>query len=186
MSPITELSVLFVVVGPTVIHPRFVFDHIEVRTIALMSPSPVLRSASPTTPSGPEPKLSSKNPISVRLYTFLGTNFDDHATEALQTLSDLYVTPPSASKEPVPAGLEEGSHKDLRPDASPISAPGLGPVLEESVPGESAARARRNLRRDMETKLTNASKQFLEAFGEVDQVCGFSTRLCLLWGPIMH
>ena len=146
-----------------------------------MSSSPVLRSASPSATLGPEPRLSSKNPISVRLYKVLGTNFDDHATrEALQTLSDLYVTPPSASKEPVPAGLEAGSPKDLCPDVPPTSAPGLGPVLEESVPGESAARARRNLRRDMETKLSNASKQFLEAFGEVDQVCGFSTCLCPL------
>ena len=149
--------------------------------------SPVLRSASPTATLGPEPKLSSKNPVSVRLYKVLGTNLDDHATrEALQTLSDLYVTPPPASKEPVPAGVEGRSYQDPRPDASPTSAAGLGPVLEESVPGESAARARKNLRRDMETKLTNASKQFLEAFGEVDQVCGFSTCLCLLRGAIIH
>jgi len=40
----------------------------------------------------------------------------------------------------------------------------------ENVAGESAARARKNLRRDMENKLAEGSRQFLKAFGEVDQV----------------
>ena len=40
----------------------------------------------------------------------------------------------------------------------------------ESIPGESAVRALKNLRRDMENKLAEGNRQFLRAFVEVDQV----------------
>lgn len=53
--------------------------------------------------------------------------------------------------------------------------------MAESVPGESAARARRHIRRDMENNLTKGSRQFLEAFGEVDQVCPFIVYLAPLY-----
>jgi hypothetical protein len=38
----------------------------------------------------------------------------------------------------------------------------------EAIPGESAARARKNLRRDIEEKLAEGSWQFPKAFEEVD------------------
>lgn len=41
----------------------------------------------------------------------------------------------------------------------------------ESVPGEVAAKARRSLRRDVESKLAESSRRFLIAFSEVDKVC---------------
>ncbi|KAJ7814128.1 oligomeric complex COG6 [Mycena olivaceomarginata] len=85
----------------------------------------------------------SRNPISLRLYKVLGTNFDDDATrEALQTLSELYATSSTLKGKEILRNVEED---------------------------ESAARARKNLRRDMERKLAEGSHQFLEAFGEVDQ-----------------
>ena len=40
----------------------------------------------------------------------------------------------------------------------------------ETVPGEIAAKARRNLRRDVESKLGESSRRFLAAFSEVDKV----------------
>ncbi|KAJ7630510.1 oligomeric Golgi complex subunit 6 [Roridomyces roridus] len=98
-----------------------------------------------------------RNPVSLRLYKVLGTNFDDEATrEALQTLSELYATSRVTGK---PRDDDE-AEQDLA---------GVEELLTESVPGESAARARRNLRRDMERKLAEGSHQFLKAFGEVDQ-----------------
>lgn len=45
-----------------------------------------------------------------------------------------------------------------------------GTVIAEGVPGESAAKARKYLRRDMENKLAEGSRKFLEALGEVDSV----------------
>src|ERR1700722_6805184 len=88
-----------------------------------------------------------RNPIALRLYKVLGTNFSDDATkEALRTISELYI---------------------------PSTVPGRGDEGLEITPGESAARARKNLRRDMENKLAEGSREFLKAFGEVDQVCLF-------------
>ena len=101
---------------------------------------------SPKRPQQPSNKanLHTRNIISPRLYKVLGTNFNDEATkEALRTLSDLYV---------------------LQTATSGTS------TFVELVPGESAARARKNLRRDMENKLAEGSRQFLRAFGEVDRV----------------
>ncbi|KAG6826847.1 hypothetical protein H0H92_014179, partial [Tricholoma furcatifolium] len=108
-----------------------------------------------------------RNPISVRLYKVLGSNYEDDATkEALHTLSDLYIS----SK---PSTIDQGTsllHEDVDSEGTELR-PGRTTtiVLVESVPGESAANARRNMRRDMEKKLTYGSEQFLKAFGEVDQ-----------------
>ncbi|KAF5323969.1 hypothetical protein D9611_008423 [Ephemerocybe angulata] len=96
-------------------------------------------SSSPSTTS-PSTQTQAKNPISLRLYKVLSTNFDDYATrEALGTLSELYGTPDSNDRE------------------------------DESLIGEHAAKARRSLRRDMENKLAESSATFVEALGEVDQ-----------------
>ena len=43
-------------------------------------------------------------------------------------------------------------------------------TLAEPVPGESAVKAREYFQRDMENKLTEGIKKFMEAFGEVDSV----------------
>ncbi|KAJ2912469.1 hypothetical protein MD484_g7951, partial [Candolleomyces efflorescens] len=97
-----------------------------------------MSSSSSLTPSSTS---QPKNPISVRLYKVLSTNFDDLATrEALGTLSDLYASP------------NVTSHDDSN----------------ETHPGEYAAKARRNLRRDMESKLAESSHHFVKALGEVD------------------
>ncbi|KAF7306576.1 E3 ubiquitin-protein ligase PEP5 [Mycena indigotica] len=95
-------------------------------------------------------RAQARNPIALRLYKVLGTNFDDETTrEALYTLSELYATPVKGKDAP---------EEELNEEA-----------LTECVPGESAARARKNLRRDMEQKLAEGSQQFLATFAEVDQ-----------------
>ncbi|KAJ7356948.1 oligomeric complex COG6, partial [Mycena albidolilacea] len=109
----------------------------------------------------------SRNPISLRLYKVLGTNFDDDATrEALQTLSELYATSSTLKGKEILRNVEEDEVEEEWAKPSGLVA---GELLTEAVPGESAARARKNLRRDMERKLAEGSHQFLEAFGEVDQ-----------------
>ncbi|KAJ6519432.1 oligomeric Golgi complex subunit 6 [Mycena sanguinolenta] len=110
----------------------------------------------------------SRNPISLRLYKVLGTNFDDGATrEALQTLSELYATSSSTSKgkETLRNVDEDEAEEDWVKPTSGLAEE----LLTETIPGESAGRARKNLRRDMERKLAQGSHQFLEALGEVDQ-----------------
>src|SRR5882762_4402342 len=120
-----------------------------------------------------------RNPISLRLYKVLGTNFNDDATrEALRTLSDLYVSPVpttgSLKGKEVHHDIDEPEDDDAEDDALGKSSVAVtdrdGGGFVESVPGESAARARKSLRRDMENKLAEGSRQFLKAFGEVDQV----------------
>ncbi|KAG6911409.1 hypothetical protein DXG01_016506 [Tephrocybe rancida] len=102
----------------------------------------------------------SRNPISVRLYKVLGSNLDDDATkEALQTLSDLYITHNATGhkeKSNFHEQEEDGEHEQ---ESSPAA----------TLPGDSAANARRYMRRDLENKLSRGSEQFLKAFGEVDE-----------------
>jgi conserved oligomeric Golgi complex subunit 6 len=114
-----------------------------------------------------------RNPVSLRLYKVLGSNFEDDATtEALRTLSELYVTlGPSKAEDHAQLDLDDGHVPDSDEERAANSHVEF--VLSETVPGESAARARKNLRRDMETKLAEGSRQFLKAFGEVDDVGSF-------------
>ncbi|KAF9450271.1 COG6-domain-containing protein [Macrolepiota fuliginosa MF-IS2] len=110
-----------------------------------------------------------RNPVALRLYKVLSTNFEDTATrEALQTLSDLYSPPLAKGKEPVKPVDELSDDEDTEDIASDAGA-SLGQTSIELVPGEIAARARKHLRRDMEKKLAEGSRQFLKALGEVDQ-----------------
>jgi conserved oligomeric Golgi complex subunit 6 len=128
--------------------------------------------------SSPAPALAARkgswvaqtrNPVSLRLYKVLGSNFEDDATtEALRTLSDLYVTQGSSRAKQY---AQIGTFPDSDEDPGANSRHEV--VLSETVPGESAARARKNLKRDMETKLAEGSHQFLKAFGEVDEVGSF-------------
>jgi hypothetical protein len=112
--------------------------------------------------------------VTLRLYKVLSTNFEDAATkEALQTLSDLYAQS-TKGKEPIKLAdeFEDDDIEDISQDSAGVTA-NLSQLAVEAVPGEIAARARKHLRRDMEKKLAEGSRQFLNALGEVDQVCGF-------------
>ena len=157
-------------------------------TSASLSPFPRTPSTASISNQG-ERKASwtpqTRNPVSLRLYKVLSTNFDDEETrQALNTLSDLYATP----LPPPPTTSTKGKSSELQPqtvtvddrdeeqalhDADMASTPvtATSAVLVEVVPGESAARARKNLRRDMENQLAEGSRRFLEALGEVDAVC---------------
>jgi len=125
-----------------------------------------------TTRSTPQP-----NPILLRLYKVLATNFNDDATkEALKTLSELYapvLSTGSLKGKEIQRDTDEMDDEDAEDDAlwGKASVTATNDIVPlESVPGESAAKARKNLRRDMENKLAAGSRQFLKAFGEVDQV----------------
>lgn len=126
------------------------------------TPSP---SSTPSlTPRKASTAAQSRSPVSLRLYKVLGTNFDDEATrEALRTLSDLYATPSHGKGKAVQRGDDEldGDDEESRVRSKDAT---------ELPSGESAAHARRNLRKDMEQKLAEGSRHFLAAFGEVDQV----------------
>ena len=136
----------------------------------------------PTSPKSPSATLS-QNPLSIRLYKVLAANFDDDATkEALNTLAELYAPSPvhpsvkSKGKEVKRERLEaedyldDDSH-DEDGVSSEKSAHSDIVSLHESVPGEIAVNARKNLRRDVESKLADSSRKFLSAFAEVDKVC---------------
>lgn len=134
-----------------------------------MAPAPP--SPQPATPSTP----STRNPVALRLYKILGTNFDDEGTrQALKTVSELYG--PSSAAHPIPrkpikpsadSDSDEDEEQDTNPTQNAFADTFLGSA---NTPGDTAARARKHLRRDVENKLTEASHKFLKAFGEVDQV----------------
>ncbi|KAI0318919.1 oligomeric complex COG6 [Amylostereum chailletii] len=113
-----------------------------------------------------------RNPVALRLYKVLGATFDDEATkEALITLSDLYSIPPSSIKG---KEVRREPDEEVEDDASRVRevngrTEGALSFLDGPPPGETAAKARKNLRRDIETKLADGSQKFLKAFGEVDQ-----------------
>ncbi|KAH8813769.1 oligomeric Golgi complex subunit 6 [Flagelloscypha sp. PMI_526] len=123
-----------------------------------------LGSSSPSKGTFPSSSKQPRNPVALRLYKVLGTNFDDEATrEALQTLSELYgqstpVTPTTKGKEKDAEDLDDDSEKVPTPTTT----------LSERVAGETAAKARKNLRRDMEQQLAAGSHQFLKVLGELD------------------
>lgn len=83
--------------------------------------------------------------------------------------SDLYATfSPSGAKEKHDNGLGEAGLEGL--DEGQVANAHAVHVLTETVPGETATRARKNLCRDMENRLAEGIRQFLKAFSEVDQV----------------
>jgi hypothetical protein len=119
----------------------------------------------------PASALQTRNPITIRLRKILGTNFTDEATtEALQTLSELYGTqsPASVSDSKARAAEDTVSDDDWSDEDANTRL-----AAEDHREGlnETASKARKNLRRDLESKLAQGSHQFLQAFGEVDQVC---------------
>ncbi|KAA1469161.1 oligomeric complex COG6 [Dentipellis sp. KUC8613] len=122
------------------------------------------------------PTPLARNPVTVRLYKVLGAAFDDDATkDALTTLSELYaVAPPPSVK-----GKEVHRARDAEDDFETLldgdranehdAEHSIPSFLKGPPPGETAARARKHLRRDIETKLAEGSQKFLNAFGEVDR-----------------
>lgn len=102
----------------------------------------------------PAPAASRNNPISLRIYKAIGTNFDDRSSrEALELASSFYS---AKGKERAVGGEEE---EEIVP-------------VRRTLKGQSAASARRNLKRDVEARLAGGAERFLEAFGEVDKVGG--------------
>lgn len=57
-----------------------------------------------------------------------------------------------------------------RVNGNGVGGAGRLSFLEGPPPGETAAKARKNLRRDIERKLAEGSQKFLKAFGEVNEV----------------
>lgn len=110
------------------------------------------------------PSPSSRhNPISLRIYKAIGTSFDDPSSrQALEIASSFYSPSSSSTSSSGQAGKnapEEGD--DL------LSRRTL-------VKGQTAAMARKHLKRDVEAKLAGGSQRFLDAFGEVDKVSDLS------------
>ncbi|KAI0672834.1 oligomeric complex COG6 [Trametes maxima] len=127
-------------------------------------------------PSASSPRLGAapQNPISLRLYKVLGANFSDDATrEALDTLAELYAPPAATGLKGKEVKHDTDADGDLEEDSEVNGSRPTGLVsstsVEEVAAGDVAARARKNLRRDVESKLAESSKQFLRAFGEVDK-----------------
>ncbi|KAI0029221.1 oligomeric complex COG6 [Vararia minispora EC-137] len=111
------------------------------------------------------PAPIARNPVALRVYKILGTAFDDEASkEALLTLTQLYSSPTTSAK-----GKEVQRNTDDVQGERQAVATGALAFLDSAPPGDTAARARKNLRRDIETKLGEGSQKFLKAFGEVDQ-----------------
>ncbi|EPQ57850.1 oligomeric complex COG6 [Gloeophyllum trabeum ATCC 11539] len=138
--------------------------------------------------SGVSPSHSpsqARNPVSLRLYKVLGAGFEDEATkEALRTVSELYgasnaagskTTNVNGNAKPIAGSSEDSdeldSDEDERSDTDEDEKLSLGPYLSRQVvaPTGAAARARKNLRRDIDLKLASSSRKFLKALGEVDQ-----------------
>ncbi|KIO16138.1 hypothetical protein M407DRAFT_34228 [Tulasnella calospora MUT 4182] len=134
--------------------------------------------------------IPSKNPLALRLYKVLGANYSDASTkEALETLSSFYspvaATEPGASASmlgaPVlkePDRLTRDGPEDEEEEEEPDEVWGAEYArkarrkqteMEQPVDGELALRARKGLRRDIETKLAESSRKFLTAFAEVDK-----------------
>ncbi|WVF66103.1 hypothetical protein IAT40_000842 [Kwoniella sp. CBS 6097] len=135
--------------------------------------------------SAPAPLPSSRNnPISLRIYKAIGTSFDDPSSrEALEIASSFYApgSPSSASlldKGKGKAGSQGVIEEDGEGDGDGDGDHGaggqgrdvvLGLPQRRTLKGQSAATARKYLKRDVEGTLAGGSQKFLEAFGEVDQ-----------------
>ena len=86
-------------------------------------------------------------------------------------------------------GGDADAESDESEDGTVVSAPRTGiakPTTTTAVTtggagdNDLAARARKNLKRDVEMKMARSSRLFLSAFREVDKVCLMISR-CLFW-----
>jgi conserved oligomeric Golgi complex subunit 6 len=144
------------------------------------TPTPASLSPLPTPTERSSPSSAARNPISLRLYKILGTNFQDPSTrEALETLSGFYspaVGDVFTSQKPRDdADLEDESGEERRVGMD-LNEGFMAAALKSSgkigdLPaGDIAETARKNFRRDTEMKLAEGSQKFLNAFGAVDKV----------------
>lgn len=148
------------------------------------------------------------NPLSLRLYKILGARYEDSSMrEALEILSGMYAP---SSVSPLDAGAGKGAatgqsvavatarwsgkvgreaeeaeaESDESEDGTVISAPrtrfAKPTTTDGSGSNDSAVRARKNLKRDVEMKMARSSRLFLSAFREVDKVC-LTIGRCLFW-----
>jgi hypothetical protein len=133
------------------------------------TPSRSLSQSGPSSSYAAPPLSSSRNnPISLRIYKAIGTTFDDAGSrEALELVSNFYA----------PTHSIKGKEK-AEGDLVLTNGHGHGHGHEEeelprrrTLKGQSAATARKYLKKDVERKLAEGSRKFLDAFGEVDQVC---------------
>jgi hypothetical protein len=146
------------------------------------------------------------NPLSLRLYKILGARYEDDGTrEALEILSGMYAP---AGEPAMGAGTGVGAagksvataaalarrnadadaESDESEEGTVVSPRTTGFVVKPTTPAtaggvgsnDSAARARKHLKRDVEMKMARSSRSFLSAFREVDEVC-LTIRLALVW-----
>ncbi|KAG8913144.1 Golgi transport complex subunit 6 [Tulasnella sp. 417] len=139
--------------------------------------------------------IPSKNPLALRLYKVLGANYSDGSTrEALETLSSFYSPAAGAGntsesgassllllgapvvKEPDRLTRDGAEDEEEEEEQDQVwgaeyarKARRKQTEMEQPVDGELALRARKGLRRDIETKLAESSRKFLTAFAEVDK-----------------
>ncbi|WVQ77320.1 hypothetical protein IAR50_007004 [Cryptococcus sp. DSM 104548] len=108
----------------------------------------------------PAPLPSNRtNPISLRIYKAIGTSFDDaDSREALEIASSIYA--PHDLK-----GKGKAEDMDGQEEEEGLSK-------RRTLKGQSAATARKYLKRDVESSLAAGSLKFLEAFEEVDKNLG--------------
>ncbi|KAK4686174.1 conserved oligomeric Golgi complex subunit 6, partial [Tremellales sp. Uapishka_1] len=92
---------------------------------------------------------SSRNPISLRIYKAIGTSFDDPSSRQALEIASAFYSPSSSNK-------------------AAVADDGLELPRRTLVKGQTAAMARKCLKRDVEKKMAGGSQRFLEAFGEVD------------------
>ncbi|ODN77170.1 hypothetical protein L202_05695 [Cryptococcus amylolentus CBS 6039] len=125
-----------------------------------MAPTTHSRTQSTSTPA-PLPSTRT-NPISLRIYKAIGTSFDDaDSREALQIASSIYAPQePKGKSRAIDAEADEGQEEED------------GLLKRRTLKGQSAATARKYLKRDVESSLAAGSLKFLEAFEEVDKNLG--------------
>jgi hypothetical protein len=160
----------------------------SLRTPTLSQGSPSIISASTSNNRLPT-TIPAKNPLALRLYKVLGANYQDASTkEALETLSAFYspelsALPSITTSSKVKTMTNEVGGSDNGEDDEDDEEEAWGAdfvrrnrkrepeqFIDASADGELALKARRDLRRDIETRLTESSRKFLAAFSEVDKV----------------
>ncbi|WWC58354.1 uncharacterized protein I303_100894 [Kwoniella dejecticola CBS 10117] len=104
---------------------------------------------------------SRTNPISLRIYKTVGTSFDDPSSrEALELVSSFYSSSSSTIKGKGKSDQQDGFTSDNVEEGLP---------RRRTLKGQSAATARKWLKKDIESTLATGSQNFLKAFAEVDE-----------------
>lgn len=121
--------------------------------------------------ASPQPR----NPTSLRIYKILGTSFNDPGTQdALRTVSELYAPEALAARSSKEASTDATEDSPLQPHHEPPSLSSrVNSTSQDLTHGieDIAAAARQNLRKDTEKRLTDTSRKYLTALGEINAVC---------------